>query len=89
MRDKYKERIRIEKMRMLNEILSASKLKEKQAVVTKFNPYFYLMFHEGVKVYEQDKNNIGSQTPNDQTTEVELRLDADRTPNQAHAKGGC
>ena len=89
MRDKYKERIRIEKMRMLNEILSASKLKEKQAVVAKFNPYFYLLFHEGVKTYEQDTNNIGSQTPNDQTAEVELRLDADRTPSQAHAKGGC
>ena len=81
MRDKYKERIRIEKMRMLNEILSASKLKEKQAVVTRFNPYFYLMFHEGVKIYEPKEN--------DETAEVELRLDADRTPNQAHAKGGC
>jgi hypothetical protein len=81
MRDKYKVRIRIEKMRMLNEILSASKLKEKQAVVTRFNPYFYLMFHEGVKTYEPKEN--------DETAEVELRLDADRTPSQAHAKGGC
>jgi hypothetical protein len=67
MRDKYKERVRIEKMRMLNEILSANEPKAKRAVVTKFNPYFYLMFHEGVKTYD-----------NDQATEVELRLNDDR-----------
>jgi hypothetical protein len=92
MRDKYKERVHIEKMRMLNEILSASKLKEKQAVVTRFNPYFYLMFHDGVKSYEQSEMIEGeSYEPkeNDETAEVELRLDADRTPSQAHAKGGC
>lgn len=78
MRDKYKERVRIEKMRMLNEILSASKPKDKRAVVTRFNPYFYLMFHEGVKSYEHDE-----------TTEVELRLDSDRKSDQAYAEGGC
>ena len=95
MRDKYKERVRIEKMRMLNEILSASKLKEKQAIVTKFNPYFYLMFHEGVKSHGintqtyQDETSVGVEETNDETAEVELRLDADRTPSQAHAKGGC
>ena len=81
MRDKYKERVRIEKMRMLNEILSANKPKDKRAVVTRFNPYFYLMFHEGVKTYEPKEN--------DQTAEVELRLDVDRTPSQAYAEGGC
>jgi hypothetical protein len=78
MRDKYKERIHIEKMRMLNEILSANELRDKRAVVARFNPYFYLLFHEGVKVYEQDKNNIGSQTPNDQTTEVAVSVDTGR-----------
>jgi hypothetical protein len=54
MRDKYKERIRIEKMRMLNEILSANEPKAKRAVVARFNPYFYLLFQDGVKRYEQD-----------------------------------
>ncbi len=70
MRDKYKERIRIEKMRMLNEILSAKQPKEKRAVVTRFNPYFYLMFHEGVKVYEPNED--------DETTEVALRVGSGR-----------
>lgn len=79
MRDKYKERVRIEKMRMLNEILSASKPKDKRAVVTRFNPYFYLMFHEGVKTYEPNED--------DETAEVELRLDSDRNPSQAYAEG--
>lgn len=69
MRDKYKERIRIEKMRMLNEILSANEPKAKRAVVAKFNPYFYLMFHEGVKVYEPNED--------DETAEVALRLGSD------------
>ena len=78
MRDKYKERIRIEKMRMLNEILSANEPKAKRAVVTRFNPYFYLMFHEGVKTYEQDTKDIGSQTPNDETAEVAIRPDTGR-----------
>lgn len=80
MRDKYKERVRIEKMRMLNEILSANKPKDKRAVVARFNPYFYLMFHEGVKVYEP-------QVQDDETAEVELRLDSDRTSSQAYAEG--
>jgi hypothetical protein len=70
MRDKYKERIRIEKMRMLNEILSAKQPKEKRAVITRFNPYFYLMFHEGVKVYEPNED--------DETAEVALRLGSGR-----------
>jgi hypothetical protein len=78
MRDKYKERIHMEKMRMLNEILSAKQPKEKRAVVTRFNPYFYLMFHEGVKTYEQDTKDIGSQTPNDETAEVAIRPDTGR-----------
>ena len=67
MRDKYKERVRIEKMRMLNEILSANEPKAKRAVVTKFNPYFYLLFHEGVKTYD-----------NDQATEVAVSVDTGR-----------
>ncbi len=54
MRDKYKERVHIEKMRMLNEILSANELRDKRAVVARFNPYFYLLFQDGVKRYEQN-----------------------------------
>ncbi len=73
MRDKYKERIRIEKMRMLNEILSAKQPKEKRAVITRFNPYFYLMFHEGVKVYEPNEDN-----DDDETAEVALRVGSGR-----------
>lgn len=100
MRDKYKERVRIEKMRMLNEILSASKPKDKRAVVTRFNPYFYLMFHDGVKSYEQsemkgvktydkqDSQDFGVQALDDETAEVELRLDSDRKSDQAYAEGG-
>jgi hypothetical protein len=67
MRDKYKERVHIEKMRMLNEILSANELRDKRAVVARFNPYFYLLFQDGVKRYEQDE----------QTTEVALRVGSD------------
>lgn len=55
MRDKYKERIHMEKMRMLNEILSAKQPKEKRAVITRFNPHFYLMFQEGVKRYDEQE----------------------------------
>jgi hypothetical protein len=81
MRDKYKERVRIEKMRMLNEILSANEPKAKRAVVTKFNPYFYLMFHEGVKVYEPNED--------DETAEVALRVgsgrdDVENTQERTH-----
>jgi hypothetical protein len=67
MRDKYKERVHIEKMRMLNEILSANEPRDKRAVVARFNPYFYLLFQDGVKRYEQDE----------QTTEVALRVGSD------------
>ena len=67
MRDKYKERVRREAMRMLNEILSANRIKEKRDVVAKFNPHFYLMFQDGVKRYEDE-----------QETEVAVRLDTDR-----------
>jgi hypothetical protein len=81
MRDKYKERVRIEKMRMLNEILSANEPKAKRAVVTRFNPYFYLMFHEGVKVYEPHED--------DETAEVALRVgsgrdDVEHTQERTH-----
>jgi len=65
MRDRYKERVHMEQMRMLNEILSANQPKAKRAVVTRFNPYFYLLFQDGVKRYEQD----------DQTAEVAIRPD--------------
>ena len=68
MRDKYRERVQREKMRMLNEILSANQPKAKRAVVTRFNPYFYLLFQDGVKRYEQD----------DQTSEVAIRPDTGR-----------
>jgi hypothetical protein len=68
MRDKYKERVHMEQMRMLNEILSANQPKAKRAVVTRFNPYFYLLFQDGVKRYEQD----------DQTSEVAIRPDTGR-----------
>jgi len=67
MRDRYKERVRREAMRMLNEILSANRIKEKRSVVAKFNPHFYLMFQDGVKRYEDE-----------QETEVAVRLDTDR-----------
>ena len=68
MRDRYKERVHMEQMRMLNEILSANQPKDKRAVVTRFNPYFYLLFQDGVKRYEQD----------DQTAEVAIRPDTGR-----------
>jgi hypothetical protein len=58
----------MEQMRMLNEILSANQPKDKRAVVTRFNPYFYLLFQDGVKRYEQD----------DQTAEVAIRVDTGR-----------
>jgi hypothetical protein len=74
---------------MLNEILSGKEPKAKRAVVTRFNPYFYLMFHEGVKTYEQDTKDIGSQTPNDETAEVALRVgsgrdDVENTQERTH-----
>lgn len=53
MRDKYRERAIVEKMRMLNEILSATTPNQKRAVVTRFNPHFYLLFQGGVKCYEE------------------------------------
>jgi hypothetical protein len=68
MRNKYEERTHQASLRMLNEILSANKIKEKRSVVAKFNPHFYLMFQGGVKRYEQD----------DQSAEVAVRLDTDR-----------
>jgi len=68
MRDRYKERVHMEQMRMLNEILSANQPKDKRAVITRFNPYFYLLFQDGVKRYEQD----------DQTAEVAIRPDTGR-----------
>lgn len=89
MRDKYKERVRIEKMRMLNEILSANKPKDKRAVVARFNPYFYLMFHDGVKSYEQSEMKGVKSYEHDETAEVELRLNSDRKSDQAYAEGGC
>lgn len=69
MRDRYKERVRREAMRMLNEILSANRIKEKRSVVAKFNPHFYLMFQDGVKRYEHQ---------DDQETEVTSHIDSVR-----------
>ena len=69
MKDRYKERVRREAMRMLNEILSANRIKEKRDVVAKFNPHFYLMFQDGVKRYEHQ---------DDQETEVTLHIDSVR-----------
>lgn len=71
MRDKYKERIHLEKMRMLNEILSAKQPKEKRAVITRFNPYFYLMFQDGVKRYETEQG-----TQYEQEVEDSLSLES-------------
>jgi hypothetical protein len=82
-------------MFMLNDILSANKIKEKRSVVARFNPHFYLIFHEGVKSHGintqtyQDETSVGVEETNDETAEVELRLDVDRTPSQAYAEGGC
>jgi hypothetical protein len=56
-------------MRMLNEILSANRIKEKRSVVAKFNPHFYLMFQDGVKRYEHQ---------DDQETEVTSHIDSVR-----------
>ena len=67
MRNKYEERVHQASLRMLNEILSANKTKEKRSVVARFNPHFYLMFQGGVKRYEDE-----------QSTEVAVRLDTDR-----------
>jgi len=69
MKDRYKERVRREAMRMLNEILSANRIKEKRSVVAKFNPHFYLMFQDGVKRYEHQ---------DDQETEVTSHIDSVR-----------
>ena len=50
-RKEYSKR-EVESLAMLREILSASKTKEKRAVISKFNPHFYLLFPDGVKHYE-------------------------------------
>lgn len=68
MRNKYQEGLYRASMFMLDDILSANKIKEKRSVVARFNPHFYLMFQEGVKRYEQDE----------QSAEVAVRLDTDR-----------
>lgn len=68
MRNRYEERAYLSSLSMLNEILSANRIKEKRSVVARFNPHFYLMFQGGVKRYEQ----------NDQSAEVAVRLDTDR-----------
>ena len=52
-KDAYNKRMRVESVAMLNEILNTQGLKAKRAVIRKFNPHFYLMFHEGVKRYEE------------------------------------
>ena len=57
MRNKYEERVHQASLHMLNEILSANKIKEKRSVVARFNPHFYLMFQGGVKRYEQDEQS--------------------------------
>lgn len=59
-RKEYSKR-EIESLSMLREILSASKPREKRAVISKFNPHFYALFPDGVKHYEQRDEREDSQ----------------------------
>lgn len=54
-RKEYSKR-EVESLAMLREILSASKTKEKRAVISKFNPHFYLLFPDGVKHYVESED---------------------------------
>lgn len=63
-RKEYSKR-EIESLSMLREILSASKPREKRAVISKFNPHFYALFPDGVKHYAEQ---------NEQTATTELSL---------------
>ena len=75
-RKEYSKR-EVESLAMLREILSASKPKEKRAVISKFNPHFYLLFPDGVKHYavenEQDSDNTGWNAPDDIDAKALLR----------------
>ena len=55
-RKEYSKR-EVESLAMLREILSASKPKEKRAVISKFNPHFYLLFPDGVKHYAEERQD--------------------------------
>ena len=54
-RKEYSKR-EVESLAMLHEILSANRLSEKRAVISKFNPHFYTLFPDGVKRYESNKD---------------------------------
>jgi len=75
-RKEYSKR-EVESLAMLREILSASKPKEKRAVISKFNPHFYLLFPDGVKHYEQDSDSTRLQASDDTDAETKALL---RTP---------
>lgn len=62
-RKEYSKR-EIESLSMLREILSASKPREKRAVISKFNPHFYALFPDGVKHYaEQNEQETTTELP--------------------------
>ena len=75
-RKEYSKR-EVESLAMLREILTSKKPSDKRAVISKFNPHFYLLFPDGVKHYadeiEQDSGNIGWQTPDDTDAKALLR----------------
>ena len=51
-----------ESLSMLREILSASKPREKRAVISKFNPHFYALFPDGVKHYAEQNEQTATTT---------------------------
>ena len=71
-RKEYSKR-EVESLAMLREILSASKPREKRAVISKFNPHFYLLFPDGVKHYEQDSDSTRLQASDDTDAETSIR----------------
>lgn len=77
-RKEYSKR-EVESLAMLREILSASKPKEKRAVISKFNPHFYILFPDGVKHYavenEQDSDKNRGEIPDDNDAKALLRTE--------------
>lgn len=60
-RKEYSKR-EVESLAMLHEILSANRPSEKRAVISKFNPYFYALFPDGVKHYAEENGQSAKAT---------------------------
>ena len=78
-RKEYSKR-EVESLAMLREILTSKKPSDKRAVISKFNPHFYLLFPDGVKHYanEIEQNSMGNQPQASNDTDAKALL---RTPS--------